>query len=293
MSDTDLTAEIIVGVDDSPASEPALQWAAAEAVLRQCRLVIVYAVNPIPVAWSAVPAPAGLVDWQQAIGREILADAEKIARNATDGAVEISTEFFVAAPIATLVERSARAQMVVVGSRGRGALSRTVLGSVSTGLVHRAQCPVAVIHDEEDAAPPAPTAPVLLGFDGSEAGQAATALAFEEASRRGVELIALHAWWSSGAYDFPGAVWEEVQPDVEREVAEQLARWQERFPGVAVQRIVVPDLPAQRLVNHSSSAQLLIVGSRGHGAVASALLGSVSTAVVQAARIPVIVARPR
>ncbi|WP_422747878.1 universal stress protein [Mycobacterium sp. WMMD1722] len=292
MTESASDTEIVVGVDDSPSSEPALRWAAAEAALRKCPLVIVYALAPTMVAWSAVPAPTGFLEWQRSIGQQILEDAAQIAKDVSQGAIPVSTELAVAPPITTLVERSKHARMVVVGSRGRGALTRTILGSVSTGLIHRAHCPVAVIHDE-DALPPVPTAPVLLGFDDSPASEAATALAFEEASRRGVELIALHAWWSPGAYEFPGFVWEDVQPAIERDVVDRLAVWQERFPDVTVQRIVVPDLPAQRLVNHAGSAQLLVVGSHGHGGVASALLGSVSTAVVQAARIPVIVVRPR
>lgn len=291
---TEATAsKIVVGVDDSPSSEPALRWAAAEAAMRNCPLVILYAIGPMTVAWSSVPAPTGLLDWQRSIGLQILEDAEQTAKRVTRGAVPVSTELTIAAPTMALVEKSKQAHMVVVGSRGRGALSRTVLGSVSTGLVHRAHCPVAVIHDDEDAPTPDPTAPVLLGFDGSPASEDATALAFDEASRRGVDLIALHAWWSPGAFEFPGAVWEDFLPDVDLEVSAQLARWQRRFPEVTVQRVVVPDLPAHRLVDHARRAQLLVVGSHGHGGVASALLGSVSTAVVQAARIPVVVVRPR
>ena len=72
--------------------------------------------------------------------------------------------------------------------RGTGLL----LGSVSTGLVHHSSCPVAVIRPEP--APADGDAPVLLGIDGSPASEAATTLAFDEASRRGVGLVALHAW---------------------------------------------------------------------------------------------------
>jgi nucleotide-binding universal stress UspA family protein len=74
--------------------------------------------------------------------------------------------------------------------RRHGALRRGLLGSVSTALIHHALGPVAVIHDE--AAPPDVTSrlPVLVGIDGSPASELATAIAFDEASWRGVDLVA-------------------------------------------------------------------------------------------------------
>ncbi|KUI32627.1 universal stress protein [Mycobacterium sp. GA-2829] len=284
--------EIVVGVDDSPASSPALRWAAAEAALWESPLTIVYAAAPTVATWSAIPMPTGLLEWQRSIGEQVLAEAEQVAKDVTHGSVPVRTEFRTGSPAATLVDRTRQARMVVVGSRGHGALARAALGSVSTGVVHRAHCPVAVIHDEE-VTTPATTAPVVLGFDGSPASDGATTLAFQEAQRRGVELVAVHAWWSAGAFDFPGIVWEDLLSEVDREVAARLAGWQQRFPDVTVKRVVEPDLPAHRLINHARYAQLIVVGSHGHGGVASTLLGSVSTAIVQAARTPVIVVRPQ
>lgn len=283
--------KIVVGVDDPLPPQPALEWAATEAALRGATLVVLHAAA-LPIgAWPVAPAPNGYLEWQHERGRDILGAAARAVREITSGSVEVVTEFAVATPAAALVEASRTAGMVVVGSRGRGAIARKVLGSVSTAAVHRAHCPVAVIHDGQS--PPDSRAPILLGYDGSAAAEEATALAFDEASRRGVDLVALHAWWSPGAFELPGFDWNELRSDVDREFAGQLSAWQRRYPQVNVHRVVVADQPGRRLVELSDTAQLVVVGSHGHGAVASTLLGSVSSTVVQAATVPIVVARPR
>ena len=175
----------------------------------------------------------------------------------------------------------------MVGCRGRGALRRGLLGSVSTGLIHHAHCPVAVIHDKV----PSLMQPVLVGIDGSPASELATAIAFDEASWRGVDLVPLHTWSDAEVSDVPSQEWSAQQAAAEEPLAERITGWQDRYPDVSVEGVVVWDQPARRLLDQSESTQLVIVGSHGRGGFTGMLLGSVSTAVVHGARIPVIVAR--
>lgn len=290
MNETVEVEKIVAGVADSPSSRAAVEWAAREAELRRVPLVLLHATT-LPIgAWPVAPVPIGYLDWQMKVGRELLDDTARLVEQTTDGALAVTTELIVATPAAALADASRTAGMVVVGSRGMGALSRLVLGSVSVGLLHRAKCPVVVVPAE--GPPPIADAPVLLGFDGSPSSHSAIALAFDEASRRRVGLVAMHAWWSPGAFEMPGFDWETLRPEVNRQIREMLTAWQHHFPDVPVERVVVADRPAERLVERSSSCQLVVVGSHGYGALSGALLGSVSSAVVQASTVPVLVARP-
>jgi nucleotide-binding universal stress UspA family protein len=202
------------------------------------------------------------------------------------------TELVDASAVAALVDLSETADLIVVGCRGRGGLPGRLLGSVSSALIHHAHCPVAVIHDEDPLMPHPADAPVLVGIDGSPASELATAIAFDEASRRNVGLVALHAWSDARLGDFPEVDWPTIEPAEDEVLAERLAGWRERYPDVDVRRLLVCDEPARQLVTYSEGAQLTVVGSRGRGGFEGLLLGSVSAAVAQAARMPVIVARP-
>jgi nucleotide-binding universal stress UspA family protein len=201
----------------------------------------------------------------------------------------VYTETLNSSVVPTLVHASENKQMVVIGSRGTGALGRLLLGSVSTGLVHHSSCPVAVIRPEP--APSDSDAPVLLGIDGSPASEAATALAFDEASRRGVGLVALHAWSDVAVFPMLGMDWHEYESQGHEILGERLAGWQEEYPDVHVQRRLVCDQPARWLIRESQHAQLVVVGSRGRGGFASTWLGSVSSAVGQCAAVAVVVVR--
>jgi len=284
---------IIVAADGSPASNAAVCWAAQDAVLRRIPLTVVHVVNPVVTAWPHSPLPDGVAVWQENEGRRILADSLKLARDTVNDnpRIPIESELIFSATAPTLVDLSKEADLIVVGTYGRGALARGLLGSVSSSLVRQAHCPVAVIRDEEPRMPDPAQAPVLVGIDGSPASELATAIAFDEASRRRVNLVAVHAWSDTEIFELPGLDWSAVKAEEERLLAEGLAGWQERYPDVTVHRLLVCDRPARVLVETSEAAQLVVLGSHGRGGFAGMLLGSVSNAVVQSVRMPVIVAR--
>jgi nucleotide-binding universal stress UspA family protein len=134
-------------------------------------------------------------------------------------------------------------------------------------------------------------APVLVGIDGSPGSEAAAALAFDEASRRRLPLVALHAWSDVGVFPILGMDWRDYRDEGEEVLGERLAGWQEIYPDVQVRRRLVCDVPARWLVNESETAQLVVLGSRGRGGFDGLHVGSVSSAVAQSARVPVIVVR--
>lgn len=283
---------IVVGVDGSAASRVAVDWAARDAAGRRVPLTLVHVLPGAAMqSWIQVPLPPAYLEDEQKAAKEVLTDAVGVATAAAgDDLFCINQKIVSGQAVPTLADLSKDADMIVVGSRGLGKWERRLLGSVSSGLVQHARCPVAVIHDEDPLIPHPAAAPVVVGVDGSPASEHATAIAFDEASRRGVGLVAVHTWSDAG-YELPDDVWTEVQPEEDMLLAERLAGWQERYPDVAVRRVVRRDQPARRLLEEAAKAQLLVVGSHGRGGFAGMLLGSVGSQVVQSARMPVIVAR--
>lgn len=283
---------IVVAVDGSPASMAAARWAARDVAMKNIPLTVMHAVTTPTVTFPPVPYPESLVTSLEDEGKKAIMDAMKVAEEVmpTDRKVPIDRKLVYSAAAPALLEASDTAEMIVIGSSGRGLLARGLLGSVSSTVVRHANCPVAVVRDEE--LPDSRNAPVVLGVDGSPASELATEIAFDEASRRGVDLVAIHAWSDAAMSEVFEIEWPAVEGEAQRSLAESLAGWEERYPDVTVHRFIARDRAARHLIDKSETAQLVVVGSHGRGGLARMLLGSVSNAVLHSVRVPVIVARP-
>lgn len=283
---------IVAAVDGSPIGDAAAVWAAREAVLRDVPLTLAY-VKPTDELGPWLDLP---------VTDEYLAERDRLAHEVVDRTRQHVTGLV--PPLETakinrlicdgpkmpaLIGLSKDADLMVVGCRGRGGVSRLLLGSTSSALLHHSHSPVAVIHGESATEPPA-TGAVVVGVDALPVSELAVAIAFDEASRRSVQLVAVHTWTNSA--DFSIAVPpDDLVKQADEELSQRLAGWSERYPDVAVRRVVGQDNPVHALIEESRAGQLLVVGNHGRGGFAGMLLGSVSWAVAQAASVPVIVAR--
>jgi nucleotide-binding universal stress UspA family protein len=284
---------ILVGVDGSEESDAAVRWAGEEARLTGLPVTLMHGIPPSFASVPKVPVKALVAEWERENASTVIEHARQLlgAGVASATPVDVRSEVNYGGVLPMLIDASKEARMVVVGSRGAGGFGRMVMGSVSSGLVRHAHGPVTVVHARHHELPV--DGPVVVGIDGSPASEAATALAFEEADRRRVGLVAVHAWQDTGALLALGIYWPAYEQTGAEVLAERLAGWQERYPSVSVRRRLESGTPVRWLLEESGHAQLIVVGSHGRGGFAGMLLGSVSSAVVQSARIPVTVVRPR
>ncbi len=300
MSEQHIRRTVVVGVDGSDSAVRAVRWGAAEAARRRVPLRLV-----IAFGWPA-EVPAGHPHHGDAYrerllgrSREHLAAAAAVASAAQPG-IDVEQQLIVGSPVAALGAEARRAQLVVIGDRGLSRVEGLLVGSVAMALAAHAECPVVIVRWAQDGTAQRESAgtgtlPVVLGVDGSATSEAAIAFAFEAAAARQVSIVAVHTW--SGMVFDPsvasmGIDWAAVE-EAERELlARQLAGWQEKYPATFVEQLVTRDRPAHGLLEQAARAQLVVIGSRGHGEVVGLVLGSVGNALVHRSPCPVAIVRP-
>ncbi|MBP2191380.1 universal stress protein [Nocardia goodfellowii] len=275
---------VVVGVDASESAIRAVAWAAVDAARHKSPLHLVFAV---PVETPLDDSPTRLYyDQYRHTAEQALADAARSAAAiaAPLGGVTTRTFLIDEPPIPTLCALAGTARFVVAGSRGVGAYRRIALGSVSTALSRHARGPVVIVPDHE-----LPTAhgPVVVGVDGSSDSIRAVEVAFDQASRRGADLVAVHAW---NPLDYNGS---RTADQADQVLADAVAYYVEQYPGVRLTRMVVEDRPVKALLEAAESAQLIVVGSHGTGGFTGMTLGSVGQALLPVTPCPIAIIRSR
>lgn len=284
---------VVVGVDGSVAASRAAEWAAEFAALRNAPLQVLSAVGRAPEVPARGVAPSGSADEHAREARRVVREtiaAVRRGRPRLDVRLSIPNETAVVA----LLDASASASTVVVGSRGAGEPTSRLAGSTAVALAARARCPVAVVRGRGPDFPPPSAGPVVVGTEGSAVSEDAIRMAFEEASLRQAGLLVLHSWseHAEGRGD-RRASREDLVASAQELLAEQLAGFERKYPEVSVLRVVTGTRPVSSLLHHSKRAQLLVVGSRGHGGLGGLSLGSASQALVHHAHCPVLAVRPQ
>lgn len=280
---------VVVAVDGSEESMRAVQWAAREAAWHGTSLRIVSAAAVPPCMGLPGAVPPTVAGALREISARALGEAVTRATEVTNGLI-IGTELLAGAPPVAVAASGAGARMLVVGARGAGGFAAMLLGSVSRYAAMHAQCPVVVVREKTCAV----TREVAVGIRDPHDNTATLAFAFEEAAQRDATLVAVHSWhWLPSPRGGHGITTEPGWPDpgqisaeASANLADGLARWQDKYPGVPVRMEVVRGHPASILASYSVRADLVVVGRRG-GPVTGPAVGAVQHAVLNHARGPV------
>lgn len=283
-------SRILVGVDSSAAGRAALDWALRECIARGAPLTAVRAwLSPsfghyYPEGSELEEHPSYALTAAQAFAEEQL----KLACDRVPGAdlVDGRALAVMGTPAHALLEAGEGASLLVVGSRGEGALSRFVLGSVSSSVLHHARCPVAVVPAARDSTGGAPR--VLVGLDHSESAARALTVAIEVARAHAAVLVPIHV---HGPIGFRTGAGVQVPGGLEAADRQSLLT-QATAQGAGDLRVepdVVVGHAAAVLLEMARPCDVLVVGSRGRGGFLGLLLGSTSSQCAQHATCPVVV----
>ncbi|GAA0565983.1 universal stress protein [Paractinoplanes ferrugineus] len=267
---------VVVATDGTETAGVAVRWAAAEARRRRASLRIVYAYDS---DWleSRFDIGAEHLDVAESLARGVVADARDRARDVVPD-LHIETDIRPGPAVPRLLEAADGAELLVLGSRGRGGFAGMLLGSVSQRMAMHAPCPVAVVRAGPDGHGAPGDGAVVAGVDDSPAADQVLPTAFAAAADRDTTLLVVRAYLAD-------------DQDAGERLETRLAPYRARYPQVHVATVLTREGAAAALVEATRHAALTVVGSHGHGSLAAALLGSTVLQLLHHADCPVLVVR--
>lgn len=283
------TQHITVGFDGSEPSKEAVLWAADEATLRGDGLRIVSCYQ-LPVMGEAA------YGWMTTEGfAAMMADTAEMLGSISDVVagshpdLDISTRACSGPAGLALAEESKTSSLVVVGASKHEGKAAFWLGSTPRHVVRHSECPVVAVRG---AASRGRADRIVVGYDGSPESDQAIEWGGTEADRQGIGLTVVHCWFYP--YLAVGETWAQrrdlTQVDAALLLDRAVERANERF-GAAVVGQLVEGSPSTGLLDAVRDGDLLVLGSRGAGALRSGLFGSTVNSVLDHAAVPVVVVR--
>jgi nucleotide-binding universal stress UspA family protein len=293
---------VVAGLDGSPESRAAVEWAAREAKLRGLPLKIVHAWEPVPDPMAQAPLLGAetLQHWTERIPRET---AEGVRLRHPD--VQVTVEPSSGRPADVLAKAAEDAELLVLGSRGLSGIGGFLVGSVGHSVIAHAERPVVLVRAGEQAAdehepdpagiPSAATAyrPVVLGLDPADPDDSVIEFAFDAASRRSTVLRVLYGWNLPPYYTYGLSADADYHNEIARQQSAALAAvlhpWRQKYPDVEVVEEPRVGSASDHLTDISRNASLVVVGRRIRRGSLGAHIGPVTHAVLHHAAAPVAV----
>lgn len=271
------TERLVVGVDSSDHASQVLTVATMFARRLDLALEIVHSSRPDA---RLTGKPAEALAW----GRELI-DALDPTGESDERVVQNT------APAELLLNTLDGAALGVVGSRGRGTVTGTLLGSVSQEVARSAPCPVIVVPPHATINPYGnPT--VVCGLDGSAHSTKALQAASTLASALGSPLVPVHVQQLDDPFAQGAAVDQSARMGV---ITRAAASLESELSDVELSPRLEhgdPALTLSAIAAQQPAGAILVVGSRGHGPLRSALMGSVSQWLASHASAPVMIVSP-
>ncbi|MFF6992147.1 universal stress protein [Streptomyces sp. NPDC010273] len=285
---------VVAGLDGSPESRAAAEWAAGEAELRGLPLKIVH-------VWVPAPDPLAQAPF---IGAETQQQwSERIPREAGEGlrgrhpGVDVTVEQVSGTPSDALVGAAKDAELLVLGSRGLSGVGGFLVGSVGLSVVARAELPVVLVRADaqvadEDGTNPE-NRPVVLGLDAEGPADAVIEFAFAEAARRGTSLRVVYGWslppYYAYGFALDAGLHDELSQEETGSLTVALRPWRQKHPDVEVFLEPRVGSAADHLVDASREASLVVIGRRIRHGGPGAHIGPVAHGVLHHSTAPVAV----